>query len=166
MVICMDELNELYYQGMLKKVEPSPLRSTLSLKEGRLWLEEALVSFRNGTYRSARVCTYLAFLHAARSVLLRDGVQEISPRYLVPYLKKYYHQGHLDDKWPQILNWILNLHNQDKHQFQVTSTPEDVEIAIDYCHEFIQQINHLLKETGTLPRTMTIYPIIENESVK
>lgn len=157
----MDELNELYYQGMLKKVEPSPLRSTLSLKEGSLWLKEALGSFENGNYRSARVCTYLAFLHTARSVPLRDGVQEKNPQCLVSYLQKYNHKGHLEEKWPQILNWIFNLHNQDKHQFQTTSTPEEVEMAINYGHEFIQRINHLLKETGTLPRTMTIYPIIE-----
>lgn len=162
----MDELNELYYQGMLKKVEPSPLRSTLSLKEGRLWLKEAATAFKNGTYRSARVCTYLAFLHTARSVLLRDGVQEKNTLCLVPYLKKYNHKGHLEEKWPQILDWIFNLHNQDKHQFQAMYTPEEVEMAIDYGHEFIQRINLLLKETGTLPRTMTIHPITENEKVK
>ena len=162
----MDELNELYYQGMLKKVEPSPLRSTLSLKEGRLWLKEAATAFKNGTYRSARVCTYLAFLHTARSVPLRDGVQEKNTLCLVPYLKKYNHKGHLEEKWPQILDWIFNLHNQDKHQFQAMYTPEEVEMAIDYGHEFIQRINLLLKETGTLPRTMTIHPITENEKVK
>jgi uncharacterized protein (UPF0332 family) len=165
-VISLDELNELYYQGMLKKVEPSPLRSTLSLKEGRLWLKEAVASFNNRTYRSARVCTYLAFLHTARSVPLRDGVQEKNSQYLVTYLKKYNHKGHLEEKWPQILDWIFGLHDQDKHQFQSTHTPDEVEKAIDYCHEFIQRINLLLKETGTLPRTMTIHPITENEKVK
>jgi len=165
-VIRLDELNELYYRGMLKKVEPSPLRSTLSLKEGRLWLKEAVISLKNRSYRSARVCTYLAFLHAARSVPLRDGVQEKKTLCLVPYLKKYNHQGHLEEKWPQVLDWIFSLHNQDKHQFQPTHTPEEVEMAIDYCHEFIQRINLLLKETGTLPRTMTIHPINENEKAK
>jgi uncharacterized protein (UPF0332 family) len=165
-VISLDELNELYYQGMLKKVEPSPLRSTLSLKEGRLWLKEAVTSFENGTYRSARVCTYLAFLHAARSVPLRDGVQEKNPLSLVPYLEKYNHKGQLEEKWPQILDWIFSLHYQDKHQFQAMPTPEEVKMAIDYGHEFIQRINHLLKDTGTLPRTMTIHPITANEKVK
>ena len=41
MVIVMEEVNRLYQQGYIEKINPSPLKSQLSLKEARIWLKEA-----------------------------------------------------------------------------------------------------------------------------
>jgi hypothetical protein len=59
MVINLDKIDDLYYQGHLKKVEPSPLKSALSLKEANIWLKEAELTYDHGYYRSTRISVYL-----------------------------------------------------------------------------------------------------------
>jgi uncharacterized protein (UPF0332 family) len=65
----LDRIDDLYYQGHLKKVEPSPLKSALSLKEAKMWLKEAELTYSNGFYRSTRISVYFAFLHATGQFL-------------------------------------------------------------------------------------------------
>lgn len=154
MVICLDKIDDLYYQGYFKKGEPSHLKSALSIKEARIWLKEAEETYKNGFYRSTRICTYYAFYHAAKAVTLRDGVIEKNYHYLVDYLKKYYDEGNFKKECLDILNWIFDLHYQDEHHFQCTRNPQDLEHGIRYCHEFIRNIKILLEKTGNSPKTL------------
>jgi len=50
----VDKIDELYYEGHLRKVEASPLKSALSLKEAKIWLKEAEETFKVGFYRSSQ----------------------------------------------------------------------------------------------------------------
>lgn len=166
MVVSLDKIDELYYEGHLKKIEASPLKSALSHKEAKLWLKEAEETFESGFYRSSRVSTYMAILHAARSVTLRDGVEVENPKFLVDYLEKYCDEGKLETGCLDVLTLILNLHYQDQHQFQATRNPEDLKQAIEFGHEFINCTKVLMEKTGRLPRSVIKNSLRENEFVK
>ncbi|NYB53075.1 MAG: HEPN domain-containing protein [Methanobacteriaceae archaeon] len=150
----MDKIDDLYYQGYLKKIEPSPLKSKLSLKEAKIWLKEAEETYIHGFKRSTRICTFYAFYHAARAVTLRDGVSEESYHYLIDYLETYCEKGIFKKECLDILHWIFDLHYQDEHHFQCIRSPQDLEQGIRYCHEFIGNIEVLLEKTGKLPKTI------------
>jgi uncharacterized protein (UPF0332 family) len=162
-VIYVDKIDELYYKGHLRKVEASPLKSALSLKEAKIWLKEAEETFKVGFYRSSRVSTYFAVLHAARSVTLRDGVEVEDPLYLVNYLEKYCAEGNLSLECLDVLTVIFNLNYEDQHHFQTTRNPDDLKQAIDFGHEFINCIKNLLDKTARLPRSVIKNSIRENE---
>ncbi len=166
MVVFLDKIDELYYQGHIKKVDPSPLRSALSLKEAKIWLKEAEETYENGFYRSCRVLTYFACLHAARSVTLRDGVIVENPQFLIDYLEKYCEDGNLGKQCLDVLNIMLNLYYQDQHHFQSSRSPDDLKQAIEFGHEFINCIKVLLGKTTKLPRAMIKNSVKENEFVK
>jgi uncharacterized protein (UPF0332 family) len=163
MVIYLDKIDDLYYQGYLKRVEPSPLKSALSLKEAKIWLKESELTYENGFYRSARISVYFAFLHATRAVSLRDGVSEIDSHYLIDYLETYCADGKLKKECLDVLNWIFDLHYQDKYHFQCTRNPQDIQQAIRYCYVFIRNIKVLLEKTAKLPKAMAKNAIRENE---
>nr|WP_319374881.1 HEPN domain-containing protein [uncultured Methanobacterium sp.] len=162
----MDKIDELYYEGHLKKVEPSPLKSALSIKEAKIWLKEAEETYKNGFYRSSRVSTYFACLHAAQSVTLRDGVTVENPQFLMDYLEKYCEEGNLKKECVEVMNVMFNLHYEDQHHFQSIRNPEDLKQAIEFGHEFINCIKILLGKTGKLPRAMIKSSVKENEFVK
>lgn len=166
MVVCLDKIDELYYQGHLKKVEPSALKSTLSIKEAKLWLKEAEETYESGFYRSSRVATYFACLHAARSVTLRDGVIMENPQFLIDYLKKYCAEGNLGKECIDVLSVIFNFHYQDQHHFQSTRSSDDLKQAIEFGHEFINCMKVLLGKTAKLPRAVVKNSLRENEFVK
>lgn len=166
MVVCLDKIDELYYQGFLKKVEPSPLKSALSLKEAKLWLKEAEETYKSGFYRSSRVATYFACLHAAQSVTLRDGVTVENPQFIIDYLEKYCADGNLGKECIELLNVMFNLHYQDQHHFQSTRSADDLKQAIEFGHEFINCMKVLLAKTAKLPRAVIKNSVRENEFVK
>jgi len=148
----LDELEELFQNGMLRKVTPSPLKSALSIKEAKLWLEEAKMNLKSGIFLSARVSSYMAFYHAIRSILLRDGIQEEDPHYLAPYLMKYSRDGLLEEEWPELFDWMLSLHHQDLYHFQAIPSPEDVELTLSLGVDFVDRISILLEETKSAKR--------------
>lgn len=148
----LDELEELFQNGMLMKINPSPLKSALSIKEAKLRLEEAKLNLKSGIFRSSRISCYMAFYHAARSILLRDGVQEENPHYLAPYLMKYSREGLLEEEWPELFGWMLNLHHQDLYHFQAIPSPEDAELSISLGVDFVGRIKILLEETKSAKR--------------
>ncbi|BDZ68814.1 HEPN domain-containing protein [Methanobacterium ferruginis] len=162
----MNKIDELCYQGHLKKVEPSPLKSALSLKEAKIWLKEAEKTFEEGYYRSSRVSTYFASLHAVRAVSLRDGIQEENSFYLIDYMEKYVAEGKIKKECIDILNWVFDFYYQDQHHFQSTRNPQDLQQAIRYCQVFIENIKLLLDKTAKLPRALVKNTIKEDEFVK
>jgi uncharacterized protein (UPF0332 family) len=154
MVIGLDKIDDLYYQGYLIKTEPSSLKSALALKEAKIWLKEAEETYQRGFYRSTRIATYYAFYNAAKSVMLRDGVIAQNNKFIVDYLEKYTIKGNFKEECLDILNWILDLHFQDENHFQCKRNPQDLELGIKSCHEFIRNIKILLEETAKLPKTL------------
>jgi uncharacterized protein (UPF0332 family) len=163
MVINLDKIDDLYYQGHLKKVEPSPLKSALSLKEAKIWLKEAELTYDHGYYRSTRISVYFAFLHATRAVSLRDGVLETESHYLLDYLEKYIDEGTLKSECMVMLNYMFDIHYQDQHHFQCTRNPQEILQAIRYCHVFIKNIKVFLDKTNRLPKAVIKNALREKE---
>lgn len=163
MVINLDKIDDLYYQGHLKKVEPSPLKSALSLKEANIWLKEAELTYDHGYYRSTRISVYFAFLHATRAVSLRDGVLETESHYLLDYLEKYIDEGTLKSECMVMLNYMFDIHYQDQHHFQCTRNPQEILQAIRYCHVFIKNIKVFLDKTNRLPKAVIKNALREKE---
>lgn len=166
MVVYLEKIDELYYQGHLKKIEPSPLKSALSLKEAKIWLKEAEETYENGFYRSSRVSTYFACLHAVRSVTYRDGVAVENPQFLIDYLEKYRAEGNMEKQCLDVLTVIFNLHYQDQHHFQSIRNPGELREAIEFGNEFINCVKILLEKTGKLPRALIKNSVRGNEFVE
>jgi uncharacterized protein (UPF0332 family) len=89
----LNELEKCFRRRQLEKVEPSHTKSQLSLKEAYKWLNESLKNIKSSAYSSAQLSIYLAFFHAARSVLFRDGVREKIHYCIGIYLEGYRQRG-------------------------------------------------------------------------
>jgi len=69
-------IEDCFRRGLLCRVEPSATKNAESLMQAGEWLDEAEKNMAAEAYRSALASAYLAFFHAARTVLFRDGVRE------------------------------------------------------------------------------------------
>lgn len=88
----MNELDECFRKGFLRKVDPSRRKSTQSIKEAEKWLKETNINLESGALDSANLSVYLVFFHSARAVLFRDGIREKSHYCLGIYLDLAYHK--------------------------------------------------------------------------
>lgn len=62
----LESLDDCFDRGLLRKVDPSRIKSQQSLQLARDWLSEAEANFEAEAYRSALSSAYLAVFHSAR----------------------------------------------------------------------------------------------------
>jgi len=140
------DIDKCFKQGLLRRVEPSAVKSTESLAQAREWLSEAEKNIGVETYKSALASIYLAFFHAARAVLFRDGVREKSHYCVGIYLEKYVQQGVLEEEWVMIFDRMRSARHTDQYSFQVHPSSEEVESAFKTAKRFIKRMERLIKE--------------------
>lgn len=110
------------------------------MRQRRMWRQRA--------YRSALASAYLAFFHAARTVLFRDGVREKSHYCVGVYLEKYVEQNVLEEKWVMLFDRMRSARHTDQYSFQPHPSSEEVESAIRADRKFIERIAQLMRETA------------------
>lgn len=143
-------MERCFEQGLLLKVEPSKRKSELSIKQAKEWLGEASKNLKSGTYRSAQLSIYLAFFHAARAVLFRDGVREKNHYCIGVYLEKYIHEGFLEEKWVMLFHRMRSIRHTEHYSLQVSPSPEEVESGLKSGEKFVRRIEKLLDESKPL----------------
>ncbi|WP_052353281.1 HEPN domain-containing protein [Methermicoccus shengliensis] len=135
---------ECFRRGLLRYVEPSKEKSQESIKRAKEWLNEAMINFESGAFRSALLSTYLAVFHSARAVLFRDGVREKSHYCVGVYLEKYVNQNLLEEKWVVVFDRMRSTRHEDQYTFHAP-TSEEVKSSIDTARQFIKRMEELLE---------------------
>ena len=144
----MTGIEECFRRGLLRRVEPSATKSAESLRRAGEWLDEAEKNVAAEAYRSALASTYLAFFHAARTVLFRDGVREKSHYCVGIYLEKYVEQNVLEEKWVMLFDRMRSARHTDQYSFHIPPSSEEVESAMKAAESFIERIARLMRETA------------------
>lgn len=144
----MKSLDDCFDRGLLRKVDPSRIKSQQSLQLARDWLSEAEANFEAEAYRSALSSAYLAVFHSARAVLFRDGVREKSHYCIGLYLQTYVENDELEEEWPMLFDRIRSIRHADQYSFQAKPTGEEVVSGLHLADSFINRMELLLSETG------------------
>lgn len=145
----MNNIEDCFRQGLLRRVEPSLTKSKESIAEAMEWLSEAKKNVVVEAYKSAISSLYLAIFHSARAVLFRDGVREKSHYCVGIYLGKYVEQGVLEEDRVLIIDRMRSVRHTDQYSFQMHPSKEEVESGIDISGKFVNRMEKLLNETGT-----------------
>ncbi len=143
----LKNIDDCFERGLLRKVEPSRIKSDQSLLQAADWLSEAEKNLEAGALRSAVSSAYLAVFHSARAVLFRDGVREKSHYCIGLYLQKYEQEGALEEEWPMLFDRIRSIRHSDQYSFMAKPTEEEVHAGIDLARRFIERMKRLLRET-------------------
>lgn len=146
----MNDLKKCFKRGLLRKVEPSDIKSRQSLKEGDKWLRESVKNLNSGAYSSAQLTTYLVVFHAARAVLFRDGVREKSHYCIGIYLDAYNNMELLEERWPLLFDRMRSTRHAGQYSFQIEPSQEEVESGIKSAKDFIIRIRKLIEENKRL----------------
>jgi uncharacterized protein (UPF0332 family) len=142
-------IDDCFERGLLRRVEPSEIKSKQSLLQARDWLSEAEKGLEVEAYRSALSSAYLAVFHSARAILFRDGVREKSHYCIGLYLQKYVDEGALEDEWPMLFDRIRSVRHADQYSFQARPTEEEVRAGLELAERFINRMKQLLEKMGS-----------------
>lgn len=143
----LNELEKCLKRGLLRKAEPSPSKSQLSIKEAQKWLTESKKNHESGAYSSALITTYLAIFHASRAILFRDGMREKSHYCTGVYLEAYHEKRLLEERWTLLFNRMRSSRHAGQYGFQTEPVPDEVESSLKSAEEFIKRMEKLLEET-------------------
>jgi uncharacterized protein (UPF0332 family) len=143
----LKNIDDCFERGLLRKVEPSRIKSDQSLLQAGDWLTEAEKNLEAGALRSSISSAYLAVFHSARAVLFRDGVREKRHYCIGLYLQKYVEEGALEEEWPVLFDRIRSIRHSDHYSFMAKPTEEEALAAIDLAKRFVERMERLLRET-------------------
>jgi len=139
------KFEECVGMGYLRRSEPQPELGRLSLAKARSFLESALKNLNMGIYDGVLVMAYLAFFHAARALLFKDGWREKSHACVSSYLREFYVKpGILDVKWVRYLDYVRNLRHQTQYDVGFSPEPGEVEVIIPKAEAFIEVVENIL----------------------
>jgi len=109
-----------------------------------VWLEEARITFQAGAYRSALVAAYMAYFHAARAILFRDGLREKSHGCVLLYLESYAQKGLIDHTWVERFDQVMSIRNEDQYTLGAEPFPGEIMSILEYAPQFIQITEQIL----------------------
>ena len=139
------DFEECVRKGYLRRIEPQPELGRLSLAKAKSFLESARKNLNMGIYDGALVMAYLAFFHAARALLFKDGWREKSHICISAYLREFYVKpGILEVKWVRYLDYVRNLRHQTQYDVGFSPEPEEVEAIIPKAEAFIEVVENIL----------------------
>ena len=128
--------------GFGDQAEPSPEAGLRSLKLAKGWLRKAKDSNILGYRDLAVVASSFSMLHAARAILLRDGVEEKDTDHMVEYLK---------ERYPELREHVTSLDQFSKLTSAIQRDPDvsvkrsDAKEAMNSAKELIRQVEGVLK---------------------
>jgi len=134
-------LEDCFKKNLLRKTDPSDVKADRSLEQARIWVDEAKQTLDAGAYRSGLM------VHAARSVLFRDGLREKSHICIELYLEEYVRRGRLEEEWTLLYHRLRSARHLDQYSFGASPTEDEVEYAIVHAEAFIDRIERLLRDT-------------------
>ena len=140
----MFSLEDCYTRGLLRKITPSPENAQRSLSQARIWHREAGITLGAGATRTALVAVYMAYFHAARSILFRDGVREKSHGCIGLYLELYVQKGLLDESWILQFDRVRSLRHEDQYMLGADPSLHEIQDLFDGTESFIRVIEQII----------------------
>ena len=135
---------ECVRRGYLRRIEPQPEVGRLSLAKARSFMESARKNLDLGIYEVALVMAYLAFFHASRALLFKDGWREKSHACISAYLREFYVKpGVLDVKWVRYLDYVRSLRHQAQYDVGFSLEPGEIKGIIPKIEAFIGVIEDI-----------------------
>jgi len=144
-VSSLTRLDECYERGLLRKVSPSNEKAAQSITQAREWVIEAGYDCNAGAVRSALMAAYMGYFHAARAVLIRDGIREKSHYCIGVYLESYQKAGLLEDEWVLQFDHMRGLRQDDQYSLDARPTLDEVRQAVSDAQKFIDRMDRLIK---------------------
>lgn len=133
---------------MLRRVAPSVEKANESLNLAASYLDEARQVAGLGARRISLTGAYMAWFHAARAVLFRDGIREKSHYCIELYLNRYAQSGDLEEEWVLMFSRMRTQRHENQYSFGPAPTAAEVLAAVEHAGQFIERIRRLLSETS------------------
>jgi uncharacterized protein (UPF0332 family) len=106
------KLKKCFDNGLLTRIEPSPLKARKSIETSEKHLLEAKALEKAGFNEQAVAWAYASLFHACRALLYKDGVQEKSHYCLAEYVAQEYAAKGLVE-WSLVT--ALNSFREERH---------------------------------------------------
>ncbi|WP_214019479.1 HEPN domain-containing protein [Methanoculleus sp.] len=144
----MTTIEDCFREKMLRRVAPSVEKANESLNLAASYLDEARQVAGLGARRISLTGAYMAWFHAARAVLFRDGIREKSHYCIELYLNYYAQSGDLEEEWVLMFSRMRTQRHESQYSFGPAPTAAEVLAAVEHAGQFIERIRRLLAETS------------------
>ncbi|MCT8337300.1 HEPN domain-containing protein [Methanoculleus sp. Afa-1] len=144
----MTSIEDCFKEKMLRRVAPSVEKANESLNLAASYLDEAQQVAGLGARRISLTGAYMAWFHAARAVLFRDGIREKSHYCIELYLNHYAQSGDLEEEWVLMFSRMRTQRHESQYSFGPAPTTTEVLAAVEHAGQFIERIRRLLSETS------------------
>ena len=128
-------VDDCFRDGLLKRIRPDKDAAKREIEKSKEYLEKAKKNIEIDIHDIAVVAAYTSMFHAARAILLRDGIKERSHICIVIYLREKYpeskHQARILDTYRRFRHTAL-------YALDVTVDKKEAEKSIELAHEFIE----------------------------
>lgn len=136
------DADDLFDEGSLEKVEPSLEASAKSLKMAKNWLRRAKDSNILGYKDMTVLASFISMFHAAKAIMLKDGVREKEDRVVAEYVRRAYpelkeHATSLDQYW--------RLASAIQRDPEISVDGSDAKGALNSAKGFIKFVERSLK---------------------
>jgi len=91
------------------------------------------------------MAAYMGYFHAARAVLIRDGIREKSHYCIGVYLESYHEAGLLEDEWVLQFDHMRGLRQEDQYSLDARPGLDEVRQAVSDAQKFIDRMDRLIK---------------------
>lgn len=137
-------------EGLLRRVPRSEEKAEESIKTAKRWLEEAEKDRHAEAFNSSVLSAYLAFFHAARSLLFLEGYREKSHYCIARFLEeKYVAPGLLEKKWVNLLDHYREIRHDNQYSVNFFTVEKEATSALRLAQEFVKEMEKLLQKIKT-----------------
>ena len=130
-------LDECFRRGLLKRTAPDPENARRSLELSMSAIEDSSENVRIRRYRVVVVFSYTAMFHAARAILLRDGVKERSHECIPVYIKESYPEL---ERIADTLDAYRRLRHDAIYGLDLTLDEAEARAALESATELLQEV--------------------------
>lgn len=142
----LKSIEDCYEEKLLRKVRPSPEKARESLMLASAYLDEARLVIGVGANRMSMSGAYMAWFHAARAILFRDGIREKNHYCIQLYLDTYAKAGLLEEEWVLMFGRMRTQRHDSQYSFAPAPADKEVNAAILYAEQFVNRINQILSD--------------------
>jgi uncharacterized protein (UPF0332 family) len=127
--------DDCFGDGLLKRIRPDKEAAKREVEKAKEYLIKAQKNEEIHIHDIAVVAAYTSMFHAARAILLRDGIKERSHICIVIYLREKYpelkHQTRILDTYRRFRHTAL-------YALDVTIDDKEAKKSIELAREFIE----------------------------
>ena len=137
------KLDECFRKRLLKKTAPDLDNALRSLELSQNNIEDADENLSIHRYRVVAVSSYTAMFHAARAILLKDGIKERSHECIPVYLKEKYPEL---EEMANTLDSYRRFRHSAIYGLDFTLDETEAKASLDTAGEFLEKVRNILKK--------------------